>query len=377
MVELTSLFALALIAFAGGALGASLGGYPALSVAGFVVVVGEVAKLTRASIAAAAPIDPAALGATGITASIGLGTGVGPHVALGGGVAAAAYAARQGYVDTDFAYHEAKHVTYSLGAKPDVLLVGGVFGVVGAALAQGSVAFALPWDPIFASIVVSAFLHRIAFGYPLLGAIRGGLLDMSPFERGERRAMRTDGGTTEAESRATTEPSQTDARFVVEPWLPHQYRWASVTLLGFVVGVFAAFVTYATGSPFLAFGLTAATLVFLSLRMEKFPVTHHMALPAGVLVIALVGAADPALLQNGVTPEEVEIAVTLHLAVVAGGVMGAVSGLFGELAQRVLYAHADTHLDPPAVAIVLSTLLIALLDIAGLVTQNIVPTLGL
>jgi hypothetical protein len=371
VVELVTALALTLVAFAGGALGAAIGGYPALSVAGFVVVVGEVVKLTRGPVASATA-DQAGVGATGITAAVGLGTGFGPHVALGGGVAAAAYAARRFDGESDFAYHEAKHVTRALGTAPDVLFVGGVFGVIGLGLAQGAVALGVPTDPVALAIVGSAFLHRIAFGYPLVGEVRGGLLDMRPFERGERRAPRADGGTagsvTAAESRggATT-------RYVVEPWLPYQYRWANVTLLGAVVGVFAAFVTYQTGSPFLAFGLTATSLVFFSLGRERFPVTHHMALPASIVVVALVGAADPTLVAGGVTPAEIEAAVTLHLAVVAGGIAGAVAGLFGELSQRVLYAHADTHLDPPAAAIVLTVLLIGLLELAGVWTTGLIP----
>lgn len=373
MVELVTLAALALVAFAGGSLGAAIGGYPAFSLAGVVIVVGEAVTITGGAAPAAGAVDPAALGSTGITAAIGLGTGFGPHVALGGGVAAAAYAARQGYMDTGFDYHEAKNVTYALGTKPDVLVVGGVFGVVGAGLTQGAVAVGVPTDPIALSIVLSAFVHRVAFGYPLLGDVRGGLLDMSPFERGERRGARADGGV-EADTNITPEePHSPDTRFVVEPWLPHQYEWAGVGLLGFVVGVFAAFVTYETGSPFLAFGLTAASLVFLCLGMERFPVTHHMALPASILVVALVGAVDPALVEAGVTPEDIESAVTLHLAVVAGGVAGAVAGLFGELSQRVFYAHGDTHLDPPAAAIAVSVLGIGLLELAGVVSTGLLP----
>lgn len=378
MVDLVGLVALLLVAFAGGAFGAALGALPAFTFAGFVVVVGEVANITGRSVAAGAGGDAAALGATGITASIGLGPGFGPHIVFGGGAAAAAFAARKGYLDHEFDYHHAKDVTYSLGPRVDLLLVGGAFGVLGLLLTGlsagsfGSVGGSLPWpglpwDPIAMSIVLSAFLHRLAFGYPLIGNVRGNILDMSPFDRGERRgptqtgAVRTDGSGIDPKG-----DTGTQGRYLVEPWLPHQREWASVALLGAVVGIFGAFVTYSTGSPFLAFGITVSTLVFINLGMEEFPVTHHMALPSSILVVGLAGGAT--------TAAGMSAAISPAVAVVAGAVMGVFAGLVGELSQRVLYAHADTHLDPPAAAIVVSTFVVALLDMAGVITQNAIPT---
>jgi hypothetical protein len=164
-----------------------------------------------------------------------------------------------------------------------------------------------------------------------------------------------------------------DRRLLVEPWLPHQYRWSNVSMLGAAVGVFSAYVAWVTASPFLGFGITTASLLFICLGMERFPVTHHMALPAGLLVVALV----PGLSGPGLTAAEVQAMVPLWQVVAGGAAMGLVGGLTGEVCQRVLYAHADTHLDPPAASIVLTTLLIALLDIAGLFEQNFIPTFGL
>lgn len=45
--------------------------------------------------------------------------------------------------------------------------------------------------------------------------------------------------------------------------------------------------------------------------------------------------------------------------------MGIVCALFGELFQRVFYAHGDTHFDPPAAAIVFGTFLVAVLGALG------------
>jgi H+/Cl- antiporter ClcA len=43
-----------------------------------------------------------------------------------------------------------------------------------------------------------------------------------------------------------------------------------------------------------------------------------------------------------------------------GAFFGAIAALFGEIIQRIFYAHADTHLDPPAAAIVLGTILVVI-----------------
>ena len=358
---MSELVALLVAAFAGGALGAAVGALEAFSIAGVLIVAGEAVNV--ATEAAPDPtVDLTALGSTGLTATVGLGPLFGPHVAFAGGVAATAFAARQGYLDTDFEFHEAKNVGHALGPRPDVLLVGGVFGVLGVAIAQASVTLGLPWDPIAFSIVVSGLLHRVALGYPLVGTVRGeGFLDMSPYERRIRRPPRADGGPDDG--------AGGERRFAVEPWLPHQYEWGQVAFLGAVVGVFGAFVTHRTGSPFLAFGITAATLLFLCVGVERFPVTHHVALVSSLAVVGLAGGAT--------TPDAFAAEVGLLVALLVGAAFGVVAALAAELAQRLLYAHADTHLDPPAVGIVVGTLLVALLDVAGVFEQAILPTMGL
>ena len=373
VVEVIALVGLLFVAFAGGTFGAALGAYPAFALSGFVVVVGEATRVTGGA-SSASPLDPLAVGATGVTATVGLGPALGPHVAFGGGAAAAAYAARKGYLDTGFDYYEAKNVTRSLGARADVLAVGGAFGVLGlvlAALSAGSLGAAgdlpwpgLPWDPVWVSVLLSAFLHRLAFGYPLVGNVRGDVLDMTPYERGERRRPVADTG--DAPTPGAVGPEADAAgRYVVEPWLPHQSRWGGVALLGAAVGVFGAFVAYATGSALLAFGIAAASTLLPCLGMDRAPVTHHMALPAGVLVVGMAGGATD--------PSAVAGTLSLPVAVLAGALAGAFAGVVGELAQRALYAHADTHLDPPAASIVVTSLLLGLLDLLGLIAQNVVP----
>jgi len=353
-----------LVAFAGGVLGAALGGYAAYGLAGLVITAGEIGRLAlgpggndliveNATVNATATGGGAA-GTLGVNATglIGYGPVLGPHVAFAGGVAAAAFAARKGYLDTGYGYHEAKHVTTALGSRPDVLLVGGVFGVIGYWLAQLSVRFSLPWDPVAASIVLSALLHRTVFGYPLLGKLGTGLLDMSPFERGDRRPS-----TTAPDGEGPGQFSQ-GGRYLVEPWLPHQYRWTNVSVLGFAVGIFGGFVAVATGSVALAFGIAAVALLLPVANVSRAPITHHMAFPAAIAALAL-PEAEPT------------------VAILVAGGFGLYGALAGELAQRLFYAHGDTHFDPPSASILITTLTIALLDVAGVFTQTLIPTAGL
>ena len=58
-------------------------------------------------------------------------------------------------------------------------------------------------------------------------------------------------------------------------------------------------------------------------------------------------------------------------AVILGGLLGLVCALFGELFQRIFYAHGDTHWDPPAAAIVFGTFIIALLYFAGVFSTGV------
>lgn len=337
-----------LMAFAAGAFGASLGALNAFIFTGFAVIAGEAANLAATKVgevSEAVGANATTLGTVGITGSIAFGV-FSPAIAFGGGVAGAAYAAKKGYLDTGFDYHEAKNIAFALGTKPDVLAVGGVFGVVGYWLTQVSVQLSLPFDAIALAVVLSALIARAVFGYDVVGSPRGdGYLDMSPFDREERRVIgepATDGG-----------EGATD-RLAVEPWLPHQYEWASVAVIGAAVGLLGGYTYVVTGSQFLAFGISAASLVFLSLGIEQIPVTHHMALP-GSAAAAAVMADGSGLLAGGAT-----------LALVVAAVFGLLAALFGEVFQRVVYAHGDTHVDPPAAAIVFGSLLVAVCFLLGL-----------
>ncbi|WP_458204936.1 hypothetical protein [Haladaptatus sp. NG-SE-30] len=380
-MAVSDLWALEMIiaAFAGGAFGAALGALPAFIFTGFMVIAGESANIIGKTVAGATGSGAAGeLAAVGITGSIAFGAPFSPAISFAGGAAAAAYAAKRGYMESGFDYHNAKDIAFAQGTKPDVLAVGGVFGILGYWLTVLSSSFSMPYDPIAMGVVLSAVVHRLVFGYDLIGDTSGGILNMKPFEDGERRVIgeaATEGGGMMPDEPVTDGGPAAEGRFVVEPWLPHQYEWANVATIGLTVGILAAFIAYKTGSPFLAFGISAASLVFLNCGVEQIPVTHHISLPASTAALAL-APAGTSVMQ--VPPSEVAAAVPLLPALVVGGIFGVVCALAGEVVQRVFYAHADTHLDPPAAAIVVGTFLIAVLAIVDVLPQAVwVPTLGI
>ncbi|MFC7069079.1 hypothetical protein [Halobaculum lipolyticum] len=384
-MPLADLLALELLiaAFAGGAFGAALGALNTFVLCGFTVIAGELYALATRAAGGTVPVN--------VTGDVAFGVVLGPHVAFGGGAAALAYAVSKGYVETPgFDYHPAKEVTVGLGSRPDVLAVGGAFGVLGFAVATASGSLGVPTDPVALGVVVSALAHRAAFGYSLVGAPLSKLLDMTPFERGEgltglpgRPAVGdggdeadsaeavADGGTRTAAATPPRVRDGADDRTRVEPWLPYLYRWRDVVGLGAVVGVLSGYVAYLTGSAFLAFGISVAALVFLVGGTARIPVTHHMALPASTVVLALAGAE-----RGTVLPGVVAGDVSMSVALLVAGAFGVFGALAGELLQRVFFAHSETHLDPPAASIVVSSLVIGVLAWLGVVPASAWIPLG-
>lgn len=332
-----------LAAFAGGLFGAALGALPAFVFTGILVVAGEALNLTGGE------------NANVITDFVAFGPVFGPHISFAAGAAATAYAAQQGYMDDqDWGYHKGKNILTAFGTHhTDVLIVGGGFGILGFFITHISGdLLAAPWDPIAMGVVLSAVAHRLVFGYSMFGDIYGdGMFDLTPFEREEM--IETDGSGGEPEERLAT-----------EPWLPWMYEWTGVALIGIGAGALGGWLFCQTGSPFLGFGISAASLFFLNLGFDgnigdlyiTVPVTHHITLPASTAPMAYAGV------EYGVAASpDLSIAV----AVVLGAVFGIIGALFGEIWQRVFYQNADTHFDPPAASIVTSTFIIALLAIVG------------
>jgi MFS family permease len=345
-------------AAAGGAFGAAIGALPAFIFTGFLVLAGV------------------AGGGAGV--GVGFGPVFGPHISFAGGAAAAAYASKRGLMESGFDYHNGKDIGFALGSRPDILAVGAAFGVFGIAFEEVFRQLAVPTDPIAITVVVSAFLHRAVFGYSILGTVSSkanGFFDMGPFEREEMRG--------EGESLVTDGEKSTVERLAVEPWLPNMYKWSHVAAIGLAAGAFAGYagLQFAAGglanlmvipagtdlanvtvgtAVFFGFGLSAASLIFLNLGVDRIPVTHHMTLPGATAFFAVTQGGDAAL--AGVDP---------IVGLLVAAVFGMIGALIGEAGQRIFYAHGSTHVDPPAFAIFISISLIWVLAVAGVFATSV------
>ena len=183
-------------------------------------------------------------------AAAGGGTDVLVHVAFGGGAAATAYAYRRGMLASGRAI-----TTPLMGLdRPDVLAVGGCFGMLGYGLnAIWQLIGIAPWtDSIALTVVVSAMIARLAFGRSGLASKR-----FTPDERSN--------------------------------WVRHQERAAQCATIGLGVGLVSAFLALTFGAEHggdvFGFGIAASSLLFAQFGM-KIPVTHHMALSAAAAALA-------------------------------------------------------------------------------------------
>jgi hypothetical protein len=272
------------VAFAGGALGAALGASAAFIFTGIFVLIGV-------AIAAGG-------GGKEFISGIAFGPLLGPHISFAGGVAAAAFAAKKGHHATG---RDLGRGLAGLG-RPDVLIVGGVFGMIGFLL-QALIA-TTPVGPMTDSVALTVFLSaaivRLAYG-------KTGLM-------GDR-----------------SQPGE---------WLAFQRDWPQVVALGAVLGMTSAYLVKAIGADkggdVAGFGFAATGLLFLHTG-TTVPVWHHIALPAAIGFTASGG--------------------NLYVGMGAG-VAGAV---LGEIYARAFLNHGDTHIDPPAAAIATMTVLLKVL----------------
>ena len=223
-----------LMAFGGGVFGAALGGLPAFIILGFLIVVG---------------VGVQAAGGGPEFLNFFWGPAFGPHTGgFAAGLAAAAYAARRGSLDSG------RNVGAALAGlnRPDVLLVGGVFGIVGHVLQWSFVRVGITWtDTIALSIVVSGMIARVLWGNGILGKVPEGESRFSPSQ--ERR------------------------------WLFWQSDPLQLAVLGLGAGLLSAGLALGIGPErgglFVGFGLSCASLLFLQFGV-LVPVTQHITLVA-------------------------------------------------------------------------------------------------
>lgn len=335
---------LALASLCGGAFGAYIGALPAFVFTGFLTFTGSLLGYLQSEVNSAlmTVVPDAVSSGIGVTGLLGFGAVFGPHVSFVGGVAASTYVGKK-YPELEpdgWDLHPGKVLTEAYDtAKLDIIGVGAVFGLGGyiLVLILDSNGLNFPIDAVAVAVFVMAFLARLVFGYPLIGEPAGdSYFDVSPFENGETTEVTDDDG--------NPVNNGSVMRLKTGVWLGHQYKWLPVAVLGVFFGAIGAYLWVFTGQFFLGYGISAMSLLFLNLGVAKIPVTHHITL------LGAVGGAVGAEIASG----QIAAAFGTEAAIAAligGAILGLISAILGEVSERLFYMHGGNHIDPPAVAI--------------------------
>lgn len=292
---------LALIAaFGGGVLGAYMGPVPAFIMTGVFALVGGVAV---------------AAGAAGdiVVNYLAFGSFTGPHIAFAGGVAAAAYAHNKGKLANGA---DTLTPLYGLNS-PDVLVVGGIFGVLGFLIhycysclpvigAAGSAATDLPGITVCTLGIIS----RLVFGKTgLTGKYTG------------------------------TTPRE---------YISKGAAFGNNVILGLGIGILVSYIAAVLKTsgfdaafgifPIICFGFAAITLIFAQAGFAM-PATHQIFLPAALAACVGINAFGPT-------------------GALLGVLFGVIASLFGDFVGKTFNSYCDSHIDPPATTIFILTIII-------------------
>ncbi len=276
---------LILSAFGGGILGAAIGALPSFIFCGLLVIVGEVLVIAG--------------GPAVITSNIAFGPFFGPHIGFAAGVAAAAYAAKRGYMPSG---KDTASPLMKLG-KWDILFVGGIFGVVGYLVNGFFVALGFATDTVALTVVTSAIIVRLIWSNTGVFGKYDPKLSSSRWNIPESIA-----------------------------WVPFQMNPGQLIMIGLGVGLISSYAALITGSAVIGFGIAATSLIF-AMIIGGVPVIHHIALPAALAAIA----------TN---------------SIFVGALFGILGAFAGEFFARIFHDWGDTQIDPPAAAIATLTTVI-------------------
>ena len=278
-----------LAAFGAGLLAASIGAVNAFIMTGIMAII--------AGVTACAGV------ADGVSATIAFGTVLGPHMSFAAGAAATAYAKKKGYIDNGCALGQG--LTY-LG-KADVLVVGGIFGIIAYLIADFVVAKIfgglIPYgtDNPGMTVVISGIIARLAF---------------------------TDNG---VKSKNPTFMSKGDALTAL------LVRATALSLMAGGTGVALNAAGFSlAGYNLILFGIAAVTLLFPGMGSW-----HHIGIISAYATMIAVGA--------GLAP----VAVVLF-AVVAGILVA----LICNIENCLINTEVDSHIDGEGTSICLMTILL-------------------
>lgn len=341
-----------ILALAGGAVGAAIGGNYAFVLTGFAVL-------------ASWGIFAATGSSFGLD-YIAFGPFMGPHIAFAAGAAAAIYAAYKGYLG------DGKDVNSPLAGlgKPDVVWVGALFGA-GGYIVQAGIS-QIPWfgghtDSVALTVLLSGIAARIIFG----GKAGAGLF---------RGSLHTGHLLDKSASGWSKFKPGPNGRWLEWQEKPSQL-FAIGTLFGLAAGGFSLAVATGVGTHLsrtfgddvansaigaansLVFGFSAIIILFL-ITNRNMPVQHHVTNIAGLAAILFFQVAG----GKFIWPETTAIAdgfkqwfaandTAILVALLASIIGGLVAAFLGEVFARLWYNRGTSHIDPPAAAIWVSNTL--------------------
>ncbi|MEZ5200767.1 MAG: hypothetical protein R2742_05395 [Micropruina glycogenica] len=273
---------------------------------------------------------------------VAFGPVMGPHITFAAGVAGAAYAMHKGLIESG---RDATSPLARLG-RLDVLLVGAAFGAFGYLFNIG-LSF-IPWfgshiDTVALTVFTSNVLARLIWG--------NGLLSPQNYNKGATSFMK--------------KIAPNDTYF----WLRYQEKPGQYLPLGFFAGGMAAAVSimlahYVQGgsawAQTLPFAISAIIIGFLILGAEM-PVQHHITIIGGLAAVKFMPVLAGAGFEWNATWTSATWMVAIG-AVLIGCVFGMISAFLGEFQSQLFHQRGTTHVDPPAAAIWVSTLLVLTLS---------------
>lgn len=286
-------------AFGGGAFAASIGALPAFIMTGVFAVVGAAVSMAGAADAGNILVNYFAFGSF-----------FGPHIAFAGGVAAAAYAKKKGISDNgaDIATSCAGH------NAPDVLIVGGIFGVIGFLFKElvvmnlfaGTISPRLVTDAPGITVFLSAILVRLVFG----GKLRTG-------------------------DKTISQGGALGNTIVIG--ICYSLLVAGVYFAGLEV---VPIETFAGSYHVLIFGMAAIGLVFAEIGQPFFG-CHHIVIIAAETAVQCYNNTGNA-----------------WMAVIMAIVFGTISAIICDVETNLINSGSDSHIDGPACAIFIMTFVV-------------------
>ena len=301
-------------AFSAGFLASGLGAATSIVMTAFMVFCGMMANIAGADF--------------NVVTDIGFGLFLGPHIAFGPACAAAVYAFKKGYMESGGDIFKPLINLH----KTDVMVVGGIFGVIGwylnniiSTVTGGRI------DSVATTVVLVSLLGKVLFTGTLFGKVPEG-----------------------------------QKRFGLESpaWLQYQSCTTSITLMlhSMTVGAMTSYIVYIMCTKAQETGNTAlvdacgfpvwaiAVIGFLAMEYGlQVPIYHHIAFGA-------VYASRMAFLGGGG-----------QSCILWGIAFGLLAGYAGDFLAKIFFLYGDAFIDPPSMAIAA----------VSIIPLGIVPALGM